>query len=150
MNDYVSKPFEEEELIHKISILLNKNKITGRSVIIAEPMPQGLYSLDKLIEMSKGNSAFITKMVKIFIELTPDAISKIKTHYQNNEFDKVKAVAHSIKPGIDFLSIVEITDVIRRIETFSEKNTSIEELGDLILTLEQTIDIVIADLKEKS
>ena len=149
MNDYVSKPFEEEELINKISILLNKSKKTNISSIKVTSMSEDLYSLDKLTMMSRGNQAFVIKMVKMFVDLTPEAVSKIQLHFQKGEFDKVKSIAHSIKPSIDSLSITPITDVIRAIELFSEKDTSIEELGYQISMLDSVIAKVVTDLKEK-
>jgi len=112
-------------------------------------MSEDLYSLDKLTMMSRGNQAFVIKMVKMFVDLTPEAVSKIQLHFQKGEFDKVKSIAHSIKPSIDSLSITPITDVIRAIELFSEKDTSIEELGYQISMLDSVIAKVVTDLKEK-
>ena len=147
MNDYVSKPFEEEELVRKISVLLNKKRNKNIMEPKVELLPKVLFSLEKLKEMSRGNNSFVIKMVKLFVDNTPNSISKIRVHYENEEFDKLRAIAHSIKPSIDVLSIHEISSEIRIIETFSLEHTSYLELGLLITKVELTIAKVIEDLK---
>lgn len=151
MNDYVSKPFEEEELLRKIAQLLQKTEEAQIPLSSEDPKTEELYSLDKLKNLAKGNDTFVNKMVQMFIANTPLAISKIREHYQLSEYDKMKAIAHTIKPSINFLSISSILSDIIALETYSESiQLSHLQVNELIDKVEKTILAVVDDLKNDS
>lgn len=145
MNDYVSKPFEEEELIRKIGFWLGKEVSTLAGTSTTHEVKE-LYSLSKLNEIGRGNKDFIKKMISLFIDQTPAATDSIKSAYTSNDFSKVKAVAHRIKPSIDNMEIHSLKSEIRQIESLAGENQSSPELTSLINHLDLTITLVVEDL----
>jgi CheY-like chemotaxis protein len=148
MNDYLSKPFEEEDLINKIVKLLDikieKSKKKKKAV---KAVPESLYSLSKLEMVSRGNREFVEKMVNLFIEQNIENISQINTALDNCDFEKIKSIAHKMIPAIDNLSITSLQQEIRIIEKLgAEKNMN--ELASKIDLLTQKIEEVILHLKE--
>ncbi len=150
MNDFISKPFNSELLAEKIYAQLNKElKSTDNSLKEAsnQESSRPLYDLTKLNEIAKGNQAFIDKMIKLFIDRTPDAINDLQQHLANKEYDRVKALAHKLKPSIDFLNIHDLKEDIRSIEDYSENRIHLDKLPALLTKLENICLQVIEELK---
>jgi HPt (histidine-containing phosphotransfer) domain-containing protein len=86
-------------------------------------------------------------MIALFIETTPVCIVDMKLAYVNNEFDKVRKIAHRIKPSIDNLEIASLKNEIREIELNAETYQNSEQLERLILKVEQVLNEVFSNLK---
>jgi PAS domain S-box-containing protein len=84
MNDYLSKPFSEYELLNKIAHLLGaKITVKKKTQIQASINITDLYSLASVREISQGNEAFVAKMVSLFCEQTPAMLAEMTTAYYN-------------------------------------------------------------------
>jgi len=147
MNDYLSKPFEESQLLNIVSRWLGKSSMSEKSKGVAINATDPLYDLSKLKEISRGNSEFVDKMINLFIEQVPAAVAEIQSAWLNNDFGQVKKVAHRIKPSIDNMGIHSLRDEIRRIEILALENKYSDELRELILQLEHITGKVIAAIK---
>ena len=89
MNDYLAKPFKEEDLLKMISGIL---KIEGTTEvhqpateINTAPEPAN-YDISEIITISRGNDGFVKKMLKMFVEQVPAQVSEMKIKYQEAEF----------------------------------------------------------------
>jgi CheY-like chemotaxis protein len=137
MNDYVSKPFEPEELRTKIIKYTkkNNNKMNQNNDNIIQSENKLSYSLDKLSKMSNGNKEFIAKMISLFIEKTPPLIETLMTSAQNNNWEQVSQVAHQLKPSFDTFDCGDLLKNLINLELFYKSNvkdlSSIER--DLLL-----------------
>lgn len=146
MNDYLSKPFEESELLsvvskwlqHPVSLPAN-GKVKNKEI--------ALYNLSKLEEIAKGNVTFINKMITMFIEQTPAAVEEIQYAYANKNFEAVKKIAHRIKPSIDNMGITSLKTEIREIEKLAETNSELPQLELQIKKLHEVISKVVNELK---
>ncbi len=158
MNDYLSKPFEENQLLEILirwikktgtieskEIIIPKTSLETYASISQKSVP--LFDLTKLQTISRGNMDFINKMIALFIETTPVCIVDMKLAYVNNEFDKVRKIAHRIKPSIDNLEIVSLKNEIREIELNAETYQKSEQLERLILKVELVLNEVFSNLK---
>ena len=145
MNDYLSKPYKEEDLIKKISNWLHKeeDKEDGNGSSISK-----LYDLSLLESIGKGNRDFITRMLNLFIEQVPVSVEEIKQAFQDNDLPKIKSVAHRIKPSIDNMGIGNLKTEIREIESIAESGNKNEKLNDLIRLLDCTIAKVVRQIKQ--
>jgi HPt (histidine-containing phosphotransfer) domain-containing protein len=88
----------------------------------------------------------VNKLIALFIENTPVSVLDMKMAYANNDFEKVKKIAHRIKPSIDNLEILSIKNEVREIELNAESYKTSEQLGNLILKVEQVMNEVVASL----
>lgn len=148
MNDFLSKPFKEDEFISTISRWLGK-EVSITIAPVQEQNNNGLYKLDMLEKISRGNEAFVSKMIDLFIQQTPSAVKEIIEAYEAGDFAKVKSVAHKMKPSIDNMEIVSLVSDIRQIEALALQGKRSEELGILISKLDEVIEKVVADLIQK-
>ena len=149
MNDYLSKPFDEDQFLYVVSSWLGKSKKKPLVISEEKSIPKvELFDLSNLESIAKGNKVFIHKMLQLFIDDTPISVNEMKQAYQSGEFKKVATIAHRIKPSIDTLGIHLLKDEIREIEANAESYGDSEELSAMILYLENTIKRVLIELQK--
>jgi PAS domain S-box-containing protein len=146
MNDYVSKPFEEDHLIKIICHWLDKDPVVvPEDTRIDSEKP--MYSLDQLKKTGRGDDDFLQKMLQLVVNQLPASVDEIKTAYETGHFDTLGAAAHRIKPVLDNLCIHELMDEIREIERLAKKSKQSGRLEDLIRHLDEIAIKVTEDIK---
>ncbi len=116
MNDYISKPFNKNELALKIIKLLKNDSVVkeaGQKELNA--VVPG-FSLDKLKDISPENDDFVKSMVELFCELVTETIDNIDTAVAAKNYSAIKNYAHKIKSSIDMLEIKDLIGKVREIE----------------------------------
>lgn len=150
MNDCVTKPFEEDVLLNTIakwanveSVVANKNE---KEVVFQN---EKLYNLEKLISISRNDTAYVQKMVQIFTDQALLAITQIGDAYKVKDLDTVYKISHRIKPSIDSMGITILYDDIRQIEKDSKDGIDSPELEKNILFLFSVLHQVVNQLKQE-
>lgn len=150
MNDYIAKPFKEEEVLKKIAHWLNSEVQIRKNKINDGPENDGpLYDTSALNEISHGNPDFIQKMIKLFCEQSPVMTGQIRDAFTANKLEAMGAVAHKLKPSIDNLKIGSLKQVIRTIEMAGKNGTRTEDLGDLIKLTEEIIAKTVQEMRRE-
>jgi len=150
MNDYMSKPFKEDEFLR---ILANSlpidQKVQHRLTHIKEEkiMKHSYFDISGLEELSHGDKDFIKKMLELFIEQATQTINEIKNAYTNDQMEQVKKIAHRIKPSIDTLGIILLKEDIRDIEKNADVYGRSEKMNLLIEKLETVLVNTINEIK---
>ncbi len=154
MDDYLSKPFEEDELYYKIAHLL-QIPIRYLDEDIKTPMAENTvtyYSLNKLNAIAKGDQAFITKMLFLFLETTPELLQLLQHTFKNGQWEELNAAAHKLKPTVQTMDIKSIEADVKQVEKLALGNPNpniIEPLIHKIVTiLEQTMIQVKKELEQ--
>jgi HPt (histidine-containing phosphotransfer) domain-containing protein len=103
-----------------------------------------LYDLSSLKLISRGNDAFVQKMVNIFCQETPEMFNRMEEAFHSGNMDKVKETAHKMKPSIDGLNITTLKQLIRDLEN-TETNSFdpqavVHNLGELKISIKLVID----------
>ncbi|MFM2048900.1 MAG: hypothetical protein RI955_1448, partial [Bacteroidota bacterium] len=136
MNDFISKPFEEDDLVNIMAIWISKkhitNTISNNAEIYISSDSKTIYNLQHLKKISRGNEEFILKMKKLFITQIPVSVNEIKNAFAVKNFEVVKTTAHKIKPIIENLGIEELISDIRDIEIMALEQNDNSELAILI------------------
>jgi PAS domain S-box-containing protein len=154
MNDVIVKPFKDDLLYKKIVSLCSGNidliKVVKRKYPARKKpatVSSKLYDLSFLEKEIGPNNEFMQRMLEIFIETIPDAVSRMNSHFNQGEMDAVSTLAHKIKPTIDSAGIATLYQTIRNIEKYRElKRTSTQLRNDLI-KIESTINTIVDDFK---
>lgn len=147
MNGYVSKPFEEEELIKTVAGMLG-TEVTTVPVPEKQVPGEALYSIEKLQQISMDNEEFIPKMLQLFLDEVPAAVQSIRQAYTGHDLKKVQAVAHRIKPALDNLCIGSLKQEIRDLEQMAKEGKNGTRMEGLIQKLEDVIGRVAADMRK--
>lgn len=104
------------------------------------PTPDPSYDISMIREISRGNEAFIRKMLGIFVEQTPHHLSEMRSHFNQSDWQRMGELAHKIKPTIDNLGIKAIKGAIRDMETIGKSGEGTERMGGLLQRIEQVMD----------
>jgi len=135
MNDYVTKPFEEKTLLKtllKHTHLIEKNIPILSPEEQIKPMKDKLYDLSNLLEISRGNDAFVKKMIQLFVDQIPTAVEGMNKAFVEGDFPTLKAIAHRIKPSVENMRIGNMYQEIRQIEQLAMEDTSSPLLPGLL------------------
>ncbi|MGC4037416.1 MAG: ATP-binding protein [Chitinophagaceae bacterium] len=131
MNDYISKPINEEELyklLLKYRVTEKKSTTTKVSVI----------DLDYLNELSKGNKNFETEMLRQFIVQVPDEIHSLQLSINNKDYTAVKSAAHGLKSSVSFVGLsARLQPVLEQIEKNASSADDLNELKQNFEKLQQ-------------
>lgn len=150
MNDYLSKPFEEEDFIHVIARWLSLAESASRpSFIVAPALPApALYDLGKLKEVGRGNDAFVSKMIQLFLDQVPKAVREISDALAAGELAVVRSIAHRIRPVIDNMGITSLTGDLKELETLAARQEQGPGLQEVALKLNNVIGEVVIHLSK--
>lgn len=145
MNDYITKPYEENVLLEAILKCLPK----AESNIMVDEEPQAkekLYNLDYLLQFTRGNNELIGKLIHEFVVQTPKAVEEIKEALTAGDLKTIRALAHKIKSNIDIFGISGLKTEIRKIESLAGEDQETPELKPLIDRLDDIVKKVVNDL----
>lgn len=149
MNDYIAKPFKEEDLLKMIANMLKTNvSLKTKVTQAAVNAPASYYDLAEIKNISRGNEAFVQKMVKMFAEQMPKHIEELQMKYEEKDLDAVGEIAHRIKPTIDNMGINNSKKWIREIERMAKAGEDNEVLPDLVARVEKEVRLAVQAIKE--
>ncbi len=110
-------------------------------------MEQKLYDLSQLAVIAAGHQDFVNKMINMFLEMTPELVSRIEAGLQTQNWAEVRAASHKMKPSIDMMGIASLHAVVREIEENAKTETDLEKLPELYFILSDTLEQVFDQLK---
>jgi PAS domain S-box-containing protein len=142
MDDYISKPFEPDELFSKIS-----GHWRGFQDSLMPMGDSDRFSLLKLRAMYNDNHAFVQKTVNIFLSQFEKDVGALREKLADKDFRNVKLLAHKIKPNIDLFQIEELHGPIREIEKKAEEENP-EALAALVDNLAQVYTEVATEMRQ--
>jgi signal transduction histidine kinase/CheY-like chemotaxis protein len=148
MNDYLSKPFDFNELLEKIHYnLMNTNSGAFIEGAKQEGHTSKLVDFTYLNEFAEGDAAFIETMVDLFIQNLPLALEIILNSNQTDNIKVLKAEIHKIKSSITLLGIVPASKSIDIIENEIEVNPFGQKRKDEVERFNDICQQVFAELE---
>lgn len=146
MNDYLSKPFEEEDLIRLIAKWLGRETHFGPAkATVATDTP--LYDLAKLKQITRGDEKFIVKMLQVFINETITGTANLERAFEEKDIKQVKFLAHRMKSSLSNLSIFSAAGIAEKIEKAHWEEPQFPALAGQIHAFKKVIDEVIPLIK---
>lgn len=148
MNEYISKPFREKELISLICKQLGiTQSFNEENTPLSNAVQTKLYSFDYLNEVGDDSPEFVQEMVELFTQEAQRFIEKMPNLLAQKDFTSLRSLAHKIKSNLSMLQIEEATDLAQRIEHQTENNILI--FGDLVQRLITNLKTVLTQLEEE-
>jgi CheY-like chemotaxis protein len=153
MNDYVTKPFDPEDLLRKIITYVNPKKIKTMVAYVKDDSikdaPEKMYSLQGMSKMFGNNMDTIKEMIKLFISTTPPIWKDLQKEYKQKNFERVSELAHKLKPSFDIMEIESLKQVIRDIELNSKNNDADKKLKGQIASCNSNLQKVLLQLEDE-
>jgi len=146
MNDYLSKPFKEDQLINVISRWISKSSPQLTNELFAEKNHFAA-DLNNVYVVEKEKKEFVDEHIKLFIQQAPELIKEITDAHETNDFIKVNRSAHQLRTSTNTLGIGYLKSMILEIELSNEQEQKSERFRTVLTTLNTAINQVIEDLK---
>jgi len=153
MNDFLTKPFEENSLLFMLCKWLDKKPVVAQpdklliKPILPQPVPiHLLYNLEPLYAMSPGNADFASMLVKMFLDDAEANIPKIMNAFGCGDAKTLKSLIHRIRPSIEQLQIPYVAQLRRMEQLCLEENFS-DELIILMKGFEELMKKVMPQLE---
>ena len=123
MNDYLSKPFKESDLLVKIKRWV-KDDDTDET-----DEDKRMIDLSFLMQQTKSNRTFILEMINIFKEQNPKDIVVLQEAISNGDFSLIYKTTHSLRNAIGFFGLTNsIGNELVTMERLSRSNSNLDEI----------------------
>ncbi|HZG23156.1 MAG TPA: ATP-binding protein, partial [Chitinophagaceae bacterium] len=143
INDYLAKPFEENELLSKIATLLKDP--AGRTGKQAGKERVKITDLSFLKKQTRGNPVAIAEMILLFSQENPKDIQAINKAIAEADFRKIYKSVHSLKTETSMFGLRPLLGKdLTQIEELSRAGSDLEQIrncfGRVSKVCEQAID----------
>ncbi|HAY3552821.1 PAS domain S-box protein [Elizabethkingia meningoseptica] len=145
MNGYITKPFNEEDLLQIIYKHTKAEKIMNKTLFDRNDI---LYDLNNIQTLSRGNDDFVKKMISIFITQTEETISLIEQAFDKKDNAEIARLVHKIKPGIQGIGIRSIEESVKNLEiNAKDKTENFHDLYNSFIEIKATLETAVQQLK---
>ena len=154
MNDYLTKPFFEDELIQLVhDWILRPLGVATDSEAPPVPAPPvlsldtsiALYKLDILLDTARGNQKFVESMLKTFIDGTYNALRDLNRALEVGNMQGLQATAHKLRPSLVHLQIQPAVVLMDKLENW-EGPFGYDDLQPLVGAADRLLRQVLADM----
>ncbi len=136
MNEYVSKPIRESELLNVIHQMLPETTIAdGPGSQKGQQSNFTVLDLDYLHELSGGDKEFETGMVRQFISQVSKEVIAMQQAFDKKNYVELSKLAHNMKTSVSFVGLTDkLADVL---EYFENKTTGSIDPARIAANLEK-------------
>lgn len=128
MNDYIGKPFTQEDLYNKICSNLkienNPDTIIDKVNEKQTSMTVHEVNLDSLKEFSGGNKQFEKELIELFLQQVPSDVAELEKGFKESNDFRIKSLAHKLKSSMLVIGLGGLMEDL----DFIEKNAENKEL----------------------
>ena len=119
MDGFVTKPFAESELTSVMRSVMKLGGGSGKPGPAAEPVEEALAVLDRetAIGRASGDRALLAELTGIFLEETPETLSKILQALETGDAKAVERLAHRLKGALLTLAAPAAAKAALHLET---------------------------------
>ena len=151
MNAYITKPFEINHLLNLMSVFVvtkNKNNETDKKTPIAIEANADILNLSFINDFTENDKEQTKYFIEKFINNIPKEIAALQAAFQTADYENIRKAAHTFKPQIEFVGIVEALETIKKIEQKAIEKQDVAQLEEDFNTLIRQIDNGLVALKE--
>lgn len=107
-------------------------------------------NLDFLDESIGGDEDLKIKMLEIIIRETPDEVAQIEEkYYQEENWERLRAVAHKFKSTVSYMGLTGLKEVIHNIQLNAEKKENLDITKNMIVEVKNICLLACQELQER-
>jgi PAS domain S-box-containing protein len=158
MEDVITKPFNPQELHHKLLQYLYIRPATELKPEKEVSKQFSTINLEYLESASIDNVQFMEEMIRVFLRQTPEFVTKIREAGQHQEWKELSAVLHKMKATTATVGIYSLTSIfdqvgvlLQTISTSPKKRVSrpvLREIAALMEHIAETCEKAYIELEE--
>ncbi|RZL16418.1 MAG: response regulator [Hymenobacter sp.] len=154
MNDYLTKPFYENELlqlVHDWVLRPPGGAASAQGLPATTPPPPvpgtttPLYKLDILLNTARGNQKFVESMLQTFIEGTYNALRDLNRALEVGNVQTLQATAHKLRPSLVHLQIQPAVALMDSLENW-DGFFNYDDMQPLVEAADRLLRRVLADM----
>ena len=138
MNDYISKPINEQLLYNKIISVLKKQAEMRDQEKIGSLEIDNLkcVNLDYLKKITKSNPKLMSDMIRVYLKQTPIIIETIKKSLHKKDWQTLKSAIHKLLPSFSIMGMDEEVELMaKRVQENAHTLEITDEVHHLTLEL---------------
>jgi PAS domain S-box-containing protein len=150
MNDYLTKPFQESELLQVVS-----KWVVPHAVAAALPSPavtcpaltptSALYQIDDLLKAGQGDQEFVAFMLETFVESSEELLLELAQGLQEGDVTRLKSAAHTLKPSLAHLHVWHLLPPVTELDQWKGEFQK-EPLATLVATITRQLREVMSQM----
>jgi signal transduction histidine kinase/CheY-like chemotaxis protein len=159
MNDFITKPFREQDLLEKISRLLkpeskvnDHQSLPGSEFHISIPFAvnqKRSYDLKELINASQGNNEFVKKMINLFLTSSFASVNNLKFHLKQNNWEQLGKTSHRMIGSYKQMGVDRAALMLKEIEETALGNRELGKAAYLVSEVEKESAEVFMSLRKE-
>jgi len=116
MDDYLSKPYSDEQLITLIDRWLPKTTLDTETTIDAEMIEETGLNPEVVQPLRIGKPDLWKRLIAIYLNNTPDSLKTLKQALDEGDSAAVQLAAHTLKSSSANLGATNLSDICRQLE----------------------------------
>ncbi|MEZ4887606.1 MAG: response regulator [Chitinophagales bacterium] len=155
MNEYIAKPFLEEELLQKLKHLFlqieptSKKKMQQNKSVDANRVLGSVLDMSFLEKFTKNDPTKMSKYIHIFLKNAPDQLTALNEHLEANNWNQLRASAHALKSQLRYMGVFPLQDTIQTIENNAGEQVALDALPPLVAKVNRITQQAIKELQQK-
>lgn len=153
MDEYVSKPFNTEILVHKMTSLLGdkfKDLLPAETIINEVLKPQDIGTVTDLTFLqtfTKGDLVKQKKYIQLFLSNAPESLQHANDALAKQDYESVKINVHSLKSQMNYMGVKEEKSGVQATEKASLNESMRAQLPEMLKNLDAVCNKAFAELK---
>ncbi|MCZ8284147.1 MAG: ATP-binding protein, partial [Bacteroidia bacterium] len=144
MNDYISKPFKEEELYQVLRKYLPED--LPAPVENQKRVPAEKLDLSDLYEMAKGNKTFMREMSEMFVAQNPGDMAELEKAVADDDYERISDVAHRMKTSVGFMGLKALMQPLNEIEQLGKEKKNPDAIRERLMPVKTTCARAVGEL----
>ena len=98
---------------------------------------------------TSGNPEKIKKYILMFLNYCPGQLILMREQLNTSNYDGLRGTAHSLKPQITYMGILDGEPLVKKIESIAASKTEVNILPELLNNFQKVCEQAIVELKEE-
>jgi PAS domain S-box-containing protein len=147
MDDYVSKPINETDLLDKIIRLVTEKRNTTNNNL-QEPIK--ICNLGSLKSQLGNKPKLVEEMLKVILKEIPIIIKQISKCLDTEDWSSLHGNIHKIKPTLNLIGLPkDIIVAAKQVEEYAREQQHLDLIPALLLKLETALEQAYKELEEE-
>ncbi len=144
MNEYISKPIRESQLLQLIGQFANISSNNHREdPALGTDNPKQYICLDYMKEISGGDLAYEREVTLQFLEVVPETLSAIEKAWADKNFTAIKQFAHDMKTTVSIMGLNHLLNPA--LDTLEYENLSDSSFSSAFSFLQSTCNKALSE-----
>jgi len=150
-NDYLSKPFNPQDLFTKIAELTGKSAIAPGSFNrkgLNTRNEDKIVDIDALRDFTGGKVSLMIHTINILISQLPKNLKIMQEAVTNKDWDRLRSLAHKTKPNMLLFGAKTQKELLQHIERNAKERTDLDGIPKLVDKIADYMPQILEELEE--